>query len=65
VIEQADIARHREEVSRFSDMVSGAEVKFSALSYRELMNLFASSPHAPVREHASLLTASYLGEQYA
>jgi hypothetical protein len=65
VIGQADIARHREEVSRFSDMVSGAEVKFSALSSRELMNLFASSPHALLREHASLVAVSYLGEQYA
>ena len=65
VIEQTDIARHSEEVSRFSDMVSGAEVKFSALSYRELMNLFAASPHVLLREHASLVTASYLGEQYA
>jgi hypothetical protein len=64
-INEADIRRHREEVSRFSDMVSGAEVKFSALSYRELMNIFAASPHVLLREHASLVTASYLGEQYA
>ena len=64
-IDEADIRRHREEVSRFSDMVSGAEVKFSALSYRELMNLFAASPHVLLREHAGLVTASYLGEQYA
>ena len=65
VIGQADIARHREEVSQFSELVSGAEVKFSALSYRELMNLFAASPHVQLREHASLVTTSYLGEQYA
>lgn len=63
-INEADIRRHREEISQFSDMVSGAEVKFSALSYRELMNLFAASPHALLREHARLVTASYLGEQY-
>jgi hypothetical protein len=64
VIEQADITRHREEVSRFSDMVAGAEVKFSAFSYRELMNLFAASPHVLLREHASLVAGSYLGEQH-
>lgn len=64
-IDEADIMRHREEVSRFSDMVSGAEVKFSALSYCELMNLFASSPHMLLREHASLVMVSYLGEQHA
>ncbi len=64
-INETDIRRHREEISQFSDMVSGAEVRFSALSYRELMNLFAASPHALLREHASLVTTSYLGEQYA
>ncbi len=64
MIEQADIACHREEVSQFSELVSGAEVKFSALPYRELMNLFAASPHALLREHASLVAASYLGEQH-
>jgi hypothetical protein len=64
-INEADIRRHREEIFQFSDKVLGAEVKFSALSYRELMDLFAASPHVLLREHASLVTASYLGEQYA
>ena len=64
-IDEADIARHRKEVSHFADMVAGAEVSFSALSYRELMNIFTSAHNAPLHEHAHLVTDVYLGEQYA
>ncbi|WP_114395140.1 hypothetical protein [Oleisolibacter albus] len=51
-INPADHAAHREEVSRFADLVAGDEVRFLFFSYRQLLEGWSSSGNAAVSSHA-------------
>ena len=48
-------AIHRQEIARFADMVTGDEVRFVAISYRELLEGWKRVDDARVREHAEAI----------
>lgn len=50
-----DRAHHAEEVRWFARMAAGAEVRFIAFTYRDLLDAFAASALKDVREHGAII----------
>jgi hypothetical protein len=56
-IDLNDFTNHRAEISRFSNLVAGAAVKFNALSYRDWLETWPCS--GPVAEHGAAVTGRF------
>ena len=65
VILNREIGEHRDEIRRFTDLVSGAEVRFSSLSHASLNEEFAVSESPDLVLHAKAVRAAFLSEQYS
>ena len=50
---------HRQEIARFASMVAGDEVRFVALSYRELLGGWRQAGDARVRDHAEAIESIF------
>jgi hypothetical protein len=46
------IVAHRQETEKFAEIVAGDEVRFVALSYRKLLDIWKQAEAATVRAHA-------------
>lgn len=62
-IEEVEIVTHRREISEFADLVSGCEVRFSALTHSRLNSELAASPVSDLRAHATLVKSHFLSDQ--
>ena len=51
-IPEKDRLEHAGEIFRFAQLVEGAEVKFMAFTYRELLGTFEQSGFAELIQHA-------------
>lgn len=54
-----DAATHRLEIARFAEMVSGDEVAFISITYRELLAAWGSAASEEVRQHAMAVAFRY------
>lgn len=53
-IPKASISCHREEIERFAAAVTGAEIPFHSISYREWLDTWPAAP-SPVGNHAQAI----------
>ena len=58
-VENVAVADHVKEVQEFKTLTFGAEVRFVACRYKELLGAMDSSPHSEVKRHAAELGKKY------
>jgi hypothetical protein len=63
-ISKSEIEEHRNEISEFGRLVSGADVRFSALTHSALLEEFTASPYPDLQAHAALVTSAFLSDQF-